>query len=213
MWAAQPLVARVIFVVLGFELVSGLVTGRWMSAAVAAATMALTIVPLVAVRRFGIRLPPAFLAWTTVFVFASIFLGEAQDFYERFWWWDLVLHGSSAMAIGLFAFLLIFMLFEGDRYAAPPWALGALSFCVAMTIGGLWEIFEFTMDQLFGFNMQKSGLVDTMTDMIVDALGAAVSGLAGFLYLKGRDLGGSRALIEAFIAENRARFRRWRERM
>jgi hypothetical protein len=41
------------------------------------------------------------------------------------------------------------------------------------------------MDSLFGLNMQKSGLRDTMWDLIVDALGALVVSILGYLYLKG----------------------------
>jgi hypothetical protein len=54
-----------------------------------------------------------------------------------------------------------------------------------LSIGALWEIFEFLMDSLFGLNMQKSGLIDTMWDLIVDALGALVISILGYLYLKG----------------------------
>jgi uncharacterized membrane protein YjdF len=56
-----------------------------------------------------------------------------------------------------------------------------LSFCVAMAIGGIWEIFEFAMDQVFGMNMQKSGLIDPMWDLIVDALGPLFSVTTGYL--------------------------------
>ena len=73
----------------------------------------------------------------------SIFMGEAFDFYERVWWWDIGLHGLSAISFGLIGFLFVFMLFEGDRYAAPAMALGVLSFACAVTIGTLWEVFEF----------------------------------------------------------------------
>ena len=108
-------------------------------------------------------------------------------------------------------FLFVFFLFEGDRYAAPPWALGLIAFCFALSIGALWEIFEFTMDQLFGLNMQKSGLIDTMWDLIVDTGGALFGASAGFLYLKGRTttLGG---MIEEFVELNRNGYRKLRER-
>ncbi|MBN1539799.1 MAG: hypothetical protein JW939_06615, partial [Candidatus Thermoplasmatota archaeon] len=55
----------------------------------------------------------------------------------------------------------------------------------AVTLGVLWEIFEFGVDQLFGWNMQRSGLKDTMTDLIVDVLGALSVSIAGYLYMKG----------------------------
>jgi len=47
------------------------------------------------------------------------------------------------------------------------------------SIGALWEVFEFGMDQIFGMNMQKSGLVDTMGDLIVDAIGAGLAAMSG----------------------------------
>lgn len=181
---------------------------RWPSAFVAVAALGLTFLPRFAAQGVGLRLPPSFLAAIAVFVFATIFLGEAFDFYERLWWWDIVLHFGSAMGFGILGFLLIFMLFEGDRTAAPPAAIGVLSFCAAMTVGALWEIFEFGMDQTFGLNMQKSGLMDTMADLIVDALGAAIAGLAGALYMAGRRVAPFAPAFDAFVAMNRRRFRK-----
>ncbi len=145
-----------------------------------------------------------------VFVFGTIFLGEAFDFYTRYWWWDVILHAGSAVGFGLAGFLFVFMLFEGDRYAAPAWAVAFISFCFALSIGTLWEIFEFAMDQIFGLNMQKSGLIDTMWDLIVDTLGASIGAIAGLSYLKGQELGGLTAAIREFVAANRRFFRKRR---
>jgi hypothetical protein len=184
----------------------GLVTARWSVAFVALVTLAVSFLPLILAPRMGIRLPRSFIGAIVVFLFATLFLGEVLNFYERFWWWDIALHGFSAAGFGLVGFLLVFIMFHGDKYAAPPWAMGAIAFCVAVTIGTTWEIFEFGMDSLFGMNMQKSGLVDTMGDLMVDCLGAGLGGLAGFLYLKGRDLGGAGGMIGEFIGLNRKLF-------
>lgn len=206
----SPILLLVVRVVLAAEIVTALLRMAWPQAAIAAATLALTYVPERAARFLGVRLPRSFLAMIAAFVFATLFLGEVSNFYERFWWWDLVLHFGSAVSFGLFAFLFIFMLFEGDRYAAPPWAIGFLSCCVAVSIGVLWEIFEFAMDQSFGLNMQKSGLRDTMGDLIVDTVGGAIGGCFGFLYLKGIAVGGPTALIDEFVRSNRQLYRRVR---
>lgn len=171
------------------------------------AALILTLLPGLLASRIGLRLPPSFLAAIALFVLATLYLGEVQDFYARFWWWDIALHFGSAMGFGILGFLLVFMLFQGDRYAAPPWAVGALSFCLAVTVGVLWEIFEYAMDTLFGFNMMKSGLPDTMGDLMVDAVGAAFAALAGVVYLLGR-AGRLGAPFDAFIDTNRARFRK-----
>lgn len=185
---------------------------QWPLAFLAILTLGLTVLPSPLFRRLGIRLPGSFLAGIVLFIFATIFLGEAFDFYNRYWWWDVVLHGGSALGFGLVGFLFVFTLFEGDRYAAPAWALGLIAFCFAVTIGTLWEIFEFGMDRSFGLNMQKSGLSDTMGDLIIDVIGAAFGGLAGFFYLRGRRPLGVTTLIEEFIARNRRFFAKFGKR-
>jgi hypothetical protein len=77
-----------------------------------------------------------------------------------------------------------------------------------MTVGLLWEVFEFAMDSLFSLNMQKSGLVDTMGDLMVNMVGGALAAGAGVLYLMRRAGGPLGGLFDLFIAENRSRFRK-----
>lgn len=165
-----------------------------------------SILPSLFFQRFNIKLPVSFYALIVMFVFTTLFLGEAFDFYERYWWWDLLLHGGSAIGFGLLGFLFMMMLFHGDRYAAPPIAICFMAWCFALSIGVCWEIFEFGMDQLFGANMQKSGLVDTMSDLMIDALGASIGATAGFFYLKGHEFGGLAGLIKEFVKQNRRYF-------
>ena len=205
--APSAIVLNGIRLLLAAEALVAAWNGVWPAAFVTLAALALTFLPGRLARRVGLRLPPSFLAAIALFVLATLYLGEVYDFYNRFWCWDLVLHFGSAMGFGILGFLLIFMLFQGDRYAAPPWAVGVLSFCLAMTGGVLWEIFEYAMDTVFGFNMMKSGLPDTMGDLMVDAVGAAVAALAGVVYLLDR-AGRLGAPFDLFIETNRARFRK-----
>lgn len=196
--------------VMGALALAALFFGRWPIAFVALATFGLSLLPMFVANRFQIALPGPYLVATTVFIFASIFLGEAFDFYGKLWWWDLALHAASAMGFGLLGFLFVFALFHGDRYAAPPLALSFVAFCVAVTLGSLWEIFEFLMDMTFGLSMQKSGLVDSMTDIILNVIGGAIAGLSGYLYLIGRRMGGFGQLVDSFIKMNRALYRKYR---
>ncbi|WP_458878316.1 hypothetical protein [Arenibacterium sp. CAU 1754] len=199
--------------VMGGMALAALWFGRWPIAFVSLATLCLSLVPVIVARRLSITLPGPYLVATTLFIFASIFLGEAFDFYNKLWWWDLALHAASAIGFGLLGFLFIFTVFNGDRYAAPPIALSFMAFCVAVTIGSLWEIFEFLMDQALGLSMQKSGLVDSMTDLILNALGAAFAGLSGYLYLIGRRKGGLGPHIDSFIRLNRKLYKKSRDRL
>jgi len=123
-------------------------------------------------------------------------LGEVSDFYERIWWWDLALHGTSAMLMGFIGFLTVYVFHMTHRLEVKPFHVAAFTFGFAVTIGTLWEIFEFLMDWFVGTNMQKSGLVDTMTDLIINAFGALVAATTGFLYVKNGDSQLGRKLFE-----------------
>jgi len=211
-FADQTWLARAIWLALAGVVLFALAQWRLELAFVALATLMLSLAPVVVARWANIHVPPSFIAAVVIFVGATLFLGEVFDFYERFWWWDIAMHGISAIAFGLIGFVLVFMMFQGDRYAAPPVALAFLAFCFAITIGTAWEIFEFAMDQLFGFNMQKSGLMDTMGDLVVNMVGALVGAATGFFYLKGQARGGLATMIDEFVRTNPRFFRRFRRK-
>lgn len=136
--------------------------------------------------------PPEFEVLTILFIFASLFLGEIGGYYERFWWWDVMLHTASGLLLGILGFLLVYVLNSQPnvRLHMSPSFVALFAFMFAVAVGAIWEIFEFTMDSLFGTNMQKpmlgdaSGLTDTMFDLIVDALGALVIAVIGYAYMK-----------------------------
>ncbi|GAA6186961.1 hypothetical protein [Litorivita sp. NS0012-18] len=211
MFKDLALTVKLIWAALAVFAATALWNARWEVAFVAVITFWLSLVPIALARWVQIKVPRFFFAISTAFVGATLFLGEVFDFYNRFWWWDILLHGGSALVFGLMGFTLVFMMFQGNRFAAPHFAVAFFGFCFAMSIGATWEIFEFAMDQTFGTNMQKSGLVDTMTDLIVDALGALIGAGSGYGYLKGRDYSRLGAVIEDFVARNPRLFRKSRK--
>lgn len=208
--------SRVVLALWGALLAATLVAlglGRWSLAFVSFATVLLSTAPALVASRFSVTLPMPFLVATTLFIIGSVFMGEAFEFYERVWWWDLALHGMSSVGFGLIGFLFIFMLFEGDRFAAPPVAIAFLSFCLAITVGSVWEMFEYAMDRGFGLNMQKSGLDDTISDLMVNALGAAIGAVSGFFYLKGREKHLFAPFIGQFVNANQRLYQRAKRSM
>lgn len=188
---AHFLVLVVLQAVMATELVLLAISGRWMHVFLVAAVMAGILAPELVRRRWPVEIPSEIQIAATLFVFATLFLGEVRDYYERIWWWDLALHGTAGLLLGLFGFLVVYALNESRNVEVrmrPAFvALFALAFAIA--VGTLWEIVEFAMDQIFGLNMQKamlddgSGLTDTMWDMIVNAAGAAAVSLAGWRYM------------------------------
>ncbi|MBQ2260356.1 MAG: hypothetical protein II336_03205 [Loktanella sp.] len=176
--------------------------GWWALTAMSALTLILSLAPVLLASRFNIALPFPFVVSIVVFIIASLILGEVFDIYYKIWWWDIALHATSAIALGMIGFLFIYMLFDGDKFAAPPSAIAFLAFTFALSIGAMWEIFEYGMDVFFGTNMQKSA-DDTMIDLIFDAIGAIIGALAGYAYLKGRKTGLLSRLLNDFITLNR----------
>ena len=198
-----------VWIALILSVVVAIWEGWWPLAAMSTLTLILSLGPNLVASRYDIALPKAFVVSIVVFIVASLIMGEVFDVYYRIWWWDLALHGLSAIALGMIGFLFIYMLFDGDHFAAPPSAIAFLAFTFALSIGALWEIFEYTMDVVFGTNMQKSA-DDTMIDLIFDAIGAIIGALAGYAYLKGRRKGLLSRLLNDFVTLNRHLYKKTR---
>lgn len=179
-----------------------LVNRRWTIVFVSALALFLTFLPAILRRNYEIVLPAEFEIVMVIFIYTSLFLGEVHNYYTLFWWWDVVLHTGSGLILGFVGFLILFVLYKERKISAKPITIAFFSFCFALSIGTVWEIFEFSMDHAFRMNMQKSGLVDTMWDLIVDALGALFTSVIGFLYIKGGKSFLFERLVNRFIVAN-----------
>lgn len=187
------------------ELAFALFEQQWLTAAMTVMILLLTIAPVLMKRRFDVFIPAEFKLLATVFIFASLFLGEVQGYYTRFWWWDILLHTASGFLLGIVGFLMVYVLNEKKsiRFHMTPVFVALFAFTFSVAIGALWEIFEFGMDRLVGTTMQKpmlgdvSGLTDTMWDLVVDTVGAAVIAVLGYGYLK---VSAGKSFLEQWIA-------------
>ncbi len=188
-----------IFVVIA----SALFQGQWLVAFSGTIALLLTFAPAMIERRLKLALPVEITLITCVFLYASFALGEVRDFYEKIWWWDLALHGLSALTIGIIGFLGIYVFYMTNRINVAAGWIATITFALAVSLGTIWEIFEFLMDWFFGLNMQKSGLVDSMTDLMINATGAAIAALLGYFYVRDEDSLVARRIIRAC-----ARFKR-----
>lgn len=178
------LIFRVLLVIAG---IMAIFHKDWMNVMLCISTIFLTFLPGIIEKRFKVDYPSEFEIVILVFIYASIYLGEMQSFYQMFWWWDILLHTISGVIIGAIGFSLVYILNREKEVAITlsPLFVAIFSFSFALSIGAVWEIFEFSMDSIFGLNMQNSGLVDTMWDIIVDTLGALFISILGYRYLKG----------------------------
>lgn len=195
------------------ELLLLIAAGRWAHVFLVAAIMTAILVPELLRRGLGVEIPSEIQIAASLFVFATLFLGEVRDYYEKIWWWDLVLHTNAGLLTGLLGFLIVDVLNRSgaiDLHMRPSF-VALFAFFFALGIGSLWEVFEFAMDRLFGLTMQKpmlgdpSGLTDTMWDLIVNAAGAAVIAIAGWRYIRTA----RRRHVDTWIARMIRRSRHW----
>ncbi len=194
--------AFVIRATLVLAMLSAGIEERWPLLFISLLAFLLTFLPGLFQKNFMIFLPAEFELIIVVFIYLTLFFGEVESYYTRFWWWDVLTHTGSGVALGFMGFLILFTMFEQKKLKAKPITIAIFSFSFALAIGALWEIFEFSMDSFFALNMQKSGLVDTMWDLIVDALGALLASVVGFMYLKGGRTRIFNRLINNFVKEN-----------
>lgn len=160
--------------------------------------MIVIFLPAQAEQRFGIDVPDLMEMIYFIFLFCAIYLGEVQNFYYRVPFWDTILHGFSAVMLGALGFFLVDFMNRSRtlHLQLKPFFVSFFAFCFATTCGVVWEIYEYTADQLLGTNMQKfmtadgvilrghAALGDTMKDIIVDMLCALIIVVVGYWNLK-----------------------------
>lgn len=187
----------------------------WENVFLTAIVILLTLAPAFLDRRYRVIVPPEFQFIAAAFVFLSLFLGSATDFYYRYWWWDAVLHTGSGFLLGVIGFVALFVLNRTDRIPREMTAGFICFFAVtfAVFLGVVWEVFEFVVDRFTAANMQsqETGVVDTMQDLIVDTLGAVVVALMGLAYSKSGRYSFLADGVRTFLQRNPRLFRRERD--
>lgn len=210
------ILVRALLVVMTIEWVLLMLDQRWLSLFLVTLIIATLFAPILFRSKMQMEIPAEFHLTAIIFIFASFYLGEVQDFYFRYWWWDIALHATAGLLMGILGFLLVYILNESKRVELhmTPGFIAFFAFIFAVAIGAVWEIFEFAMDQLFGTIMQKpmlgdpSGLTDTMWDMIVNAAGAFIISISGWSYLKSKKSFFVKDWIRNFITRNPRMFRK-----
>lgn len=209
------LIVLIVVTIMAVEMILLLLERQWLSAFLVVTLMMIILAPSILRDWLPVRIPAEFQVLALLFAFAALFLGEFRHYYQRIWWWDIALHLCSGLLLGILGFLLIYVLNESRRIDMHmrPRFVAMFAFMFAVTVGVIWEIFEFAMDGFFGTNMQKpmfgdlSGLTDTMWDLVVDMLGALGISLYGWYYLHNPSQSFIDRWIQKFIARNPKLFR------
>ena len=133
-------------------------------------TLVLFILPSIFTRKLNIELPSTLEIIILVFIFASEILGELGCFFINVPNWDSILHTTTGFLCAAFGFALIDILNRTDKikFQLSPIYVALVAFCFSMTIGVLWEFFEFSVDRLFHMDMQKDTIVHTISSVMLD---------------------------------------------
>ena len=133
-------------------------------------TLFLFTLPSFIERTIRIEIPDTLEVIILLFIFAAEILGEIQAYYVQFPYWDTMLHTLNGFLCAAIGFSLLDILNRNEKLAftLSPVYLAVVAFCFSMTIGVVWEFFEFFMDQVFLFDMQKDTVLNAISTVMLD---------------------------------------------
>ena len=164
------LVFSVLRILVIVSLVRQIMLGSYESAFYCALALALLYVPSWVQVQLRIELPPALEISVLCFIFAAEILGEIGSYYIKYPLWDTMLHTINGFICAAFGFALVDIFNRNRRikFELSPVFLAIVAFCFSMTIGVLWEFFEFGMDMIFKTDMQKDFVINTISSVKLD---------------------------------------------
>ncbi len=154
-----------------FTLVRSCVRREYFNVMVCLLTLALFMLPAIVEKNFKLRLPRFFEGVVLVFIFSAEILGEINSYYQRIPHWDTVLHTVNGFMFAAFGFALLDMINrDGNiKFKLSPFYLALVAFCFSMTVGVVWEFYEFGADMIFHTDMQKDTYVADLYTVSLDA--------------------------------------------
>ena len=140
-------------------------------------TLILLIMPSLIQVNFKIELPTTLEIIILLFIFAAEILGEIQEYYIKIQSWDTILHTLNGFLMAAIGFSLVDILNREERmkFELSPVFMSIVAFCFSMTVGVIWEFFEYGMDYIFQFDMQKDTVIHTISSVMLDPEGHNVS--------------------------------------
>lgn len=133
-------------------------------------TLGLMVLPSVFSRRLKVELPGTLEVIILLFIFAAEILGEINSFYIRVPNWDTVLHTLNGFLCAAIGFALVDLLNRSEMFSfrLSPVYLALVAFCFSMTVGVLWEFFEYSGDRFLGLDMQKDTILHSISTVELD---------------------------------------------
>ena len=144
--------------------------GNWNNVFLCGLTLVLFVIPAVIEKKLNLALPDALQVLILLFIYSAEILGEINEFYIVIPHWDTILHTLNGFLCAAVGFSTIDILNQKEFFHATmsPLFVALVAFCFSMTIGVMWEFFEFGADQILRYDMQKDVIVDTISTVKLD---------------------------------------------
>ena len=137
-------------------------------------TLILFMIPELIEKKVGVVIPTGLKTIILIFIFAAEILGEINAFYIKIPIWDTMLHTTNGFLMAAIGFALIDLFNRSERFSLKmsPYFVAFTAFCFSMTVGVVWEFFEFGMDWFFHTDMQKDWILPAISSVKLDPAGA-----------------------------------------
>ncbi|MCH5191724.1 MAG: hypothetical protein J1F23_06115 [Oscillospiraceae bacterium] len=130
-------------------------------------------------KSFIIEVPVSAQTVLNIFIFIAVVIGSTLNNRTAFHDFDIVTHCMAGFISAWFGYDFANIVYRKRGDLGPAMSsLFSLTFALALSVG--WEIYEFSMDRIYGLSLQNSapnteaGLIDTMVDFIMCAIGSVV---------------------------------------
>lgn len=161
----------VLRVLIVLEIVMCVFRGDYYSVFICALSLLLMMLPSICEHQLNIDLPDTLEVIIILFIFSAEILGEINSFYIKIPYWDTVLHTINGFLCAAVGFAMIDILNRNEKFSfkLSPLYLAIVAFCFSMTVGVIWEFFEYGCDQLLNLDMQKDCVVNTINSVELDS--------------------------------------------
>lgn len=176
------------------SMVISILRGNYENVGMCFITLMLLLAPSFVEKKLKIEIPTALEVVVMCFVFAHTILGEIACFYVKVPGWDTMLHTLNGFICAGVGFSLIDLLnrHKKFKFELSPMYVALVAFCFSMTVGVLWEFFEFGADMLFDLDMQKDTIIHTIHSVNLDTTNSNIPvGITGIntVVVNGKELG------------------------
>ncbi len=164
---SRSIVHIILSIFVALLLVRRLFMGDFYAAFLCGLTLLLFTIPEFLSKKLNVSLPMTLEVIILLFIFASSICGELGSFYTKIWWWDTMLHTLNGFLMAAIGFAMIDILNRSPKFHfnMSPIFVAFVAFCFSMTIGVLWEFFEFSMDYFTYTDMQNDRIVDVVSSV------------------------------------------------